>query len=213
MGVPRGLGNGVTCSPLPRVGSSHLPLLRKPSQKNNHPFYVQNFHMIPAFTLCPSCLPARRHSTPSHLCLISSMTWFKNLKLQRPQFLGTTLILYGRILPHCGQVRVHPRNGHVTIQWLRVYGKASRTPRLAALSWGPHSHTSEQDCSMLPAGSFFPGEAMPPLPNALQYRELFLPMWPRVSLYHAACSWVSTLLPHRSTAKSTRYNLGNGTDV
>ena len=42
---------------------------------------------------------------------------------------------------------------------------------------------------------------MTPLSNAFQAWELSLPMWPKGSSDHIACSQVSALLPHQSTAK------------
>ena len=56
------------------------------------------------------------------------------------------------------------------------------------------------------------GEAMPPLPNALQAGELFLPQHFRGSSDHIAHPWVSAFLPHRSTAKPSWHNTGNDTD-
>ena len=49
--------------------------------------------------------------------------------------------------------------------------------------------------------SFVPGEALVPLPNALQAGERFLQLGPRGSSDHTVQSWVCTLLPHRNTAK------------
>lgn len=60
---------------------------------------------------------------------------------------------------------------------------------------------------------FFPGEAVPPLPNALQEEELFLPVGLRGSSDHAAQSWDSPLLPHQSTTMPARHNPGNVTDL
>ena len=57
-----------------------------------------------------------------------------------------------------------------------------------------------------------PKEAILPLPNAFQERELFLPVWSRGSSDYAAHFWVSALLPHWSTTKPTRHNPSKGMD-
>lgn len=51
-----------------------------------------------------------------------------------------------------------------------VYGKSQHTeaPAFAALSWCLYSYTGELGSSVVPAGSFACGEAVPPLPDALQ---------------------------------------------
>ena len=85
-------------------------------------------------------------------------------------------------------------------------------PRFAALSRCLCFDASEWGSTLVPASTFVPTEAMPPLPSALQEGELFLPQWPRGSSDHAVHSQASALLPHRSTAMASRlHQAGAGT--
>lgn len=52
-----------------------------------------------------------------------------------------------------------------------------------------------------------PWRGWPPLPNALQEMELFLPVQPRGSSEYAACSQDSAFCAHQSTAKPARCDL------
>lgn len=83
-------------------------------------------------------------------------------------------------------------------------------PWVAALSWYLCSYAREQGSSVVPMRSFVPGAVVPLLPNVLQAGELLLPVWPRRSWDHAACS---TLLSHQSTAEPSRHTPGDGTDL
>jgi len=100
------------------------------------------------------------------------------------------------------------KSSRTTRQQFRVYGKCSKkpAPKFAALSQCLYSYDRKQGST----SSFVPGQAVPPLPNALQERELFLPVRPRGSSDHAAHSQVSVLLPHRSTTKPARHERGDG---
>lgn len=84
----------------------------------------------------------------------------------------------------------------MTEQWFGVYGKAQpKAPRLVALSRCLCSYPNEQGSSLTPTSSFLPGEAMSPLPNALQEGELFLTEQPMGSSDHAAHFQALVLLP------------------
>lgn len=154
------------------VGSLHLSLFRKPSQKNSHPSCVSGFCQISAFTLSVSELSACQAVQHSHV-LSPARLGFKNPNFRDPpQQHGPTLILWGRVaLPWPGTGLSHKII--VPEHQLGIYGKACSkkpAPRLAALSQSPCSYAIEWDSLMASAGSFVPREAMPPLPNALPRR-------------------------------------------
>lgn len=74
------------------------------------------------------------------------------------------------------QVLVCPRKAvtqpHIGLKFML---KDAIKPRLAAFNRYLYSYASEQGSSMVHARSFVPTEGMPPVPNAFQEGELFLP--------------------------------------
>ena len=68
------------------------------------------------------------------------------------------------------------------------------TTRFVALSRCLCSYTNERDC-IDAASSFFPWEAIPPLPSALQERDLSLAVNSRGPSNNAVCSWTSGSFP------------------
>lgn len=68
----------------------------------------------------------------------------------------------------------------MTMQQFRIYGTLKKKLALnfAAISSCLCSYGSEQGCTLAPASSFVPREAMPPFPNALQEGNCFSPCNP-----------------------------------
>lgn len=104
--------------------------LQKPSQKSKWwlllCFYT-SIRTLPSPRLCLSCLLARKNNTAVfyHRC-----SWISKLQTSETQRLlqhGPALILGGE--GYCCTVArwwFVPENGHMTTQWLRVYGKAQQ---------------------------------------------------------------------------------------
>ena len=82
------------------------------------------------------------------------------------------------------------------------YGKPQHTaaPRFTALCH-LSPNTSKRVCPPGSTGTFAHGEAVWPLPNALQAGEPLLPVSPMDPSDPAACSWAFTPLPHQSTVR------------
>lgn len=107
-------GNGVTCSLLPRVGSLYLPFFRKPLWKSKYVPLLCLWLLLdspPSPCLCPSCSPARQHSTPFFYLKhywVSQLQILEICVVQTPaDSLGSG---EGRVSLCCGQCQLVPRN-------------------------------------------------------------------------------------------------------
>lgn len=177
--------------------------MRKSSQKSKQsPFLCLQFRsdscLHPVYKLY-ACQGAQYSCVLSQAC-----GWVSKLQVSRintdPLGEGLAMLLLFAVLSQ--------KSSRTTRQQFRVYGKCSKkpAPRFEALSQCLYSYARKQGSTT----SFVPGQAVPPLPNALQERELFLPVRPRGSSDHAAHSRVSVLLPYRSTTMSARHEQGDG---
>lgn len=118
---------------LPGAGSCALHSSGSPDRRAiNHPSCVPDFHQIPAFTLCLSCLPAKWHST---LCFISQVcSWVSKLQIlwtcmtrNWPDLLGVSCCTLS--LASLSQKSSH----RTTVQGTLPAKKMA--PRLTAFSW------------------------------------------------------------------------------
>ena len=110
------------------------------------------------------------------LNFISGLAMFQNPTLQRPQWLGPMLILWGRVLPCCGWYWLLPENGRRPSTEFMVNHNTWPVPGFAALSQHLCSYMGEHSGWMVPTGSFVLGEAVSSLPKALQAGEPLLPL-------------------------------------
>lgn len=167
----------LTYSLIPGVGSPCPPLFRKASQeKKQSPFFCSWLPSDPCFHPFhdqAACLPGNT----VFLCFIS-VTWlsFRTSNFRDPVQCGLALILWGKILSRRGQWWFVPEkqlrdNAGVQSLWK---GQQNSGTNFAALIRFLCSYASEQGSTLAPASSLVPGEAMSPVPNALQEGELFL---------------------------------------
>ena len=171
-------GAGTSCS--------HGPAIK-------HPSFVSGRCPLRTST-CPrpSCPPARRQLPPEFYL---RMGLFQNPTLQRPLQLGPVPTLRGRVSLSKG-----PRKRSCDCAAAEVQTTANQAPCFTAL-WHLSPNTSKRVCPPGSTGTFAHGEAVWPLPNALQAGEPLLPVSPTDPSDPAACSWAFTPLPHRSTVR------------
>ena len=135
---------------------------------------------------------------------ISDGSVFPIPSLLRTLWLGPALTLLGRVFLSNGWVLACSREHswvHSAAERFRDYGKSQHTAgarfhcTLASLSQYQQTWLLSRVC-----WTFACGEAVWPLPNALQGREPLLPVWPTDHLDLTAYSWGFTLFPHQSSA-------------
>ena len=177
---------------------------------NNHLSCVTGFFQIPAFTLPVSELSACH--TAQHSCVLSP--WVSWLGFQTPNFRdprGADPCRSSGGGSHC-TVAGASLSQKLVVTWKcpRVYGKVKQKTGTKAHCPQPVSPILLTNrAAQWHSPSFVFREAVPPLPNALQAGELFLPVRPRGSSNHTTWSWVSTLPPHWRTAKSAMHDPGD----
>lgn len=145
----------------------------------NHSSFASDFSLLPAFTLCPSCLcPIARWRFPAEFYCYGLC--FKTLYFRNPPAAGTHTDPLGEGLidqwPGTNlsqKMFMQPRSSRDSE--FMVNCNTQPVPGFAALSQCLCSHTSKHGRSLGPARTFVSREALLPLPNALQAGEPLLP--------------------------------------
>ena len=135
---------------------------------SNHPSCVPTFCHGPTYTL-PLSEPSTCQVVQPSCVLSQTCGWLSKLQIL---LICPGWILWGRVLPHCGQLVTE--NGLVSMQQLRIEGKSQQrvASRFTTLSWCPPS------CYWMgqlngATRHFVPKMAVPPFPNALQKGKCF----------------------------------------